>query len=82
MFIIPAPVCEMRMINEARYTETEVGRPSAEAIAVNLHQFLRDNVELQEIGVRLNMRAIRRYMVAQVIAFSNIPVIADLFVNS
>lgn len=77
----PAPLCVMRMMNDARYTKNEVGNPSADDIEANRHLFSWKNVEFHETGVILNVGDLRRHTIVQVRSLRDIPEEAKLFVN-
>ena len=66
VWIFPEPVCAMKMINDARYKEEEVGRRTREEIAANPYHYRYNNVRYNDVSHRQNMSDYRSYGLVEV----------------
>ena len=82
VWIFPAPFCAMKMINDARYREDEVGRPTREEIAANPYHYRYNNVKYNDVSHRQSMSDYRSYGLVEVKSLGHvIPAGNELFVD-
>ena len=82
VWIFPAPFCAMRMINDARYREDEVGRPTRAQIAANPDHYRHNNVRFHDVSNRQSMSDFRSHGMVEIRSLRNvIPAGSELFVD-
>ena len=82
VWIFPAPFCAMKMINDARYREDEVGRPTREEIEANPYHHRYNNVKYNDVSHRQSMSDYRSYGLVEVRSLKHvIPAGNELFVD-
>ena len=80
--IYPAPFCVMRLLNDARYTTDEPGRPTDGQLKANPDNYRQNHVQFVD-GSKANstIADFRRHNIVQVKALRNIPEAAELYVS-